>query len=205
VEDLIVDIVSRMGALGVAFLMFAENVFPPIPSELIMPLAGYLASQGEMNYWGAIIGGTIGSLAGGALWYYIGYAISKERLMRWSERFGAWIAVTPDDVERTCAWFERHGEVSVFLGRLVPLVRTLISLPAGLTRMPFRRFLLFSAVGTFIWTFALTFAGRFLGSRFEEVESYVGPFSWLVIGVILAIYVYRLITLGLRRRAAKAR
>lgn len=203
-EDLIVDVIGGMGAIGVALLMFAENVFPPIPSELIMPLAGYLSSQGQMSYWGAIIGGTLGSLLGGALWYWVGYKISKERLVRWSDRFGVWIAVTPDDVEKTCAWFERHGQMSVFLGRLVPLVRTLISLPAGLTRMPFRKFLIFSAIGTFIWTYALTFAGRFLGERFAEVERYVGPFSWAVIGVILLIYFYRLISLGLKRRAQRS-
>lgn len=202
-QDWVVDVVRQLGAVGVGLLMFAENLFPPLPSEIIMPLAGYLSTRGHMSFWGAAVAGTLGSLAGATLWYWIGRTLTHERLRGWVQRHGVWMAMTPADIDGAVEWFRGHGRYSVLLGRLVPVVRTLISVPAGFSRMPLPRFLLLSAAGTAVWTLALAYVGRFLGQRFEQVERWVGPVSWLVIAVALAIYVYRVIRIRRARRAPR--
>jgi membrane protein DedA with SNARE-associated domain len=193
VENLVVDVVARLGIWGVALLMFAENIFPPIPSELIMPLAGYLSLSGDMSFPLLVLAGSFGSLSGAAVWYGIGRLLAPEKLAGWIDRHGAWLAISNSDIRRSTGWFERHGNASVLFGRLVPVVRTLISVPAGMTRMPVSRFALFSAIGTLIWTTGLAFAGRILRQRFEQVELYVGPVSWLIIGLVVLLYLIRLI------------
>src|SRR5690606_33511039 len=145
----------EMGVIGVGLLMFAENVFPPLPSEVIMPLAGYLSTRGQMSYWGAVAAGSIGSLAGAAFWYWVGRRLTYQQLRGWIAEHGAWLAMTPQDVARAVESFGRHGRRSVLLGRMVPVVRTLISVPAGFSRMPSPDFLVASAVGTTLWTLAL--------------------------------------------------
>ena len=140
-QDWVVDVVRQMGPLGVALLMFLENVFPPLPSEVIMPLAGYLSARGQAPFWVMVAAGSAGSLAGAALWYAVGRAVTHDRLCAWVQAHGTWLAMTPADVDRAAEWFARHGRWSVFFGRLVPVVRTLISVPAGFTRMPAAPFL----------------------------------------------------------------
>jgi membrane protein DedA with SNARE-associated domain len=115
-----ITVFEKMGTLGIALLMFAENVFPPIPSELIMPLAGFSAARGERNLLIVIIAGSIGSLLGALLWYYIGQKIGAERLERWATKHGRWLTLSPKEVEQACAWFNRHGGKAVFIGRLIP-------------------------------------------------------------------------------------
>jgi membrane protein DedA with SNARE-associated domain len=147
VENWVVDVVRQMGPLGVALLMFLENLFPPLPSEVIMPLAGYLSARGEAPFWAMAVAGTLGSLAGAGFWYGVGRAVLHDRLCAWVDRHGTWLAMSPDDVARSTRWFARHGRASVFFGRLVPVVRTLISVPAGFSRMPLPQFLALSALG----------------------------------------------------------
>ena len=200
-QDWVVDVVRQLGVVGVGLLMFAENLFPPLPSEIIMPLAGYLSTRGQMPFWAAVAAGTLGSLAGATLWYWVGRTLTHQRLRGWVERHGAWMAMTPADVDGAVEWFQGHGRYSVLLGRLVPVVRTLISVPAGFSRMPLPRFLLLSAVGTAVWTLALAYVGRFLGQRFHQVERWIGPVSWTVIAVAVAVYIYRVV----RIRRAQAR
>lgn len=185
------EVVAELGVGGIALLMFAENLFPPLPSEIIMPLAGYLASRGELAFWPAVLAGSAGSLAGAAFWYWVGIRLTQARLERWVAAHGTWMAMTPGDVERAVEWFRGHGRYSVLLGRLMPLVRTLISVPAGFSRMPLPRFLLLSGVGTLAWTGLLAWGGLFLGERFADVDRWVGPVSWLVIGAAVASYLYR--------------
>jgi membrane protein YqaA with SNARE-associated domain len=129
--DWITGLVERTGYVGIALLMLAENVFPPIPSELIMPLAGFAAAQGELGMAGVVAAGTAGALAGALLWYGLGRWVGLERLKRWAAEHGRWLTVSPDDLDRAAAWFGRHGGAAVLVGRLVPAVRTLISVPAG--------------------------------------------------------------------------
>ncbi|HYW12695.1 MAG TPA: DedA family protein [Longimicrobium sp.] len=203
-ENWVVDVVRGMGPLGVALLMFLENLFPPLPSEVIMPLAGYLSSRGEAPFWAMGIAGTLGSLAGAGFWYWVGRAVSHDRLAAWVERHGTWLAMTPEDVTRATDWFARHGRTSVFFGRLVPVVRTLISVPAGFSRMPLPQFLALSALGTGLWTFALAYAGLALGSRFKEVEQWMGPVSSGIVILAVLAYFYRVFRIIQRRRASGA-
>lgn len=192
--DWIVDIVRTLGYPGVALLTFLENVVPPIPSELIMPLAGFIAARDGFTIWGAIAAGTGGSLAGAVGWYIVGRKVGEERVRGFFRRHGRWVGLTGDDIDRSMDWFHRHGGSAVLLGRLVPAVRTFISLPAGFTGMPVLPFLLYSLAGTAVWTGALTYAGVVLGRNYDAVERYVGPATWVIVGGIVAWYVYKVIT-----------
>lgn len=201
--DWIVAVVSQAGYLGVAALMFSENIFPPIPSELIMPLAGFAAARGELSFAGVLIAGTLGSVAGLHVWYEIGRAIGADRLKRWSARHGRWLGIAPDEVDAAESWFHRHGRYAVLLGRLVPTVRTLISVPAGIACMDRWRFLLYSTIGTAIWAGFLTYLGTALDSRYEQVSAWLNPVTNVVVLVLGAIYVYRVATFDQRVAAAK--
>lgn len=195
-------LMEALGPAGIALLMFLENVFPPIPSELIMPLAGYQAALGEMSIVVVIAAGLAGSVLGIVPWYWLGLAIGEKRIVALAVRYGRWLTMTPEDVEAADRWFRRKGWWAVFLGRLVPTVRTLISVPAGLSRMPFGLFLLLSAAGSLIWTAGLAFAGYLLGQRYELIEGYVGPVSNAVVVAAVAIYVWRVATFRPSPRAA---
>lgn len=196
--DWITALIDQLGLPGVALMMFLENVFPPIPSELIMPLAGFNAAQGRMGLVGVILAGTLGSLAGAVLWYLLGRAVGTARLRRLAARHGRWLTVTPGELDRADAWFDRHGGVAVFLGRLVPTVRTLISIPAGLSEMPLGRFLAWSGLGTLIWTTLLALTGYLLEDAYHRVENWVNPVSTVVVVGIVGLYLWRVATWGRR-------
>jgi membrane protein DedA with SNARE-associated domain len=187
-------VVANAGILGIALLMFLENVFPPIPSELIMPLAGYAAAQGHASLTGVILAGTLGSLAGATFWYGLGRLFGEDRVKRFADRHGRWLTMSRADVEKADAWFSRYGHLAVLFGRLVPTVRTLISIPAGLAGMPLRRFLPYSAIGTAVWTALLALLGYALGGRYEAVAHWIDPISLLVLALIVAIYLWRVAT-----------
>jgi membrane protein DedA with SNARE-associated domain len=191
--DWITGFISSTGYLGIALLMFAENVFPPIPSELIMPFAGFVAARGELNPVGVLVAGVVGSLLGAVPWYLAGRWLGNERLKRMADRHGRWLTVSRKDLERAEAWFHRYGLVSVVVGRLVPAVRTLISVPAGITRMHPIPFFACSAVGTLVWTGLLVGSGYLLESHYERVAEWIDPFSKLVLAAIVATYLYRLV------------
>ena len=182
------------GYIAVAALMFLENVFPPIPSEVIMPLAGYAASRGDLSLPLTILAGSVGSLAGAWLWYGIGHWNGAERLERWARRHGRWLTLSPRDVQRSLRWFERFGGAMVLVGRLVPAVRTLISVPAGIARMPTLRFLLFSTIGTLIWTSVLAGLGYLLGGQYEAIGGWLDPVSKGVVAALLLGYLWRVVT-----------
>ena len=189
----IVDIVSQGGYLGIFLLMLAENVFPPIPSELIMPLAGFVAARGELNIFIVILVGTAGSVVGALPWYYAGVLFGKERLKRLAAKHGRWLTVSPGDIDKASAWFERHDAAAVFFGRLIPAIRTLISVPAGGVKMPMLPFLLYSTVGSLIWSSFLALTGYLLQSQYEVVQHYVDPVSKAVVYTVIAVYIYRFI------------
>ena len=153
--ELITSLIAQTGYLGIALLMLAENLFPPIPSELIMPLAGFTAARGELSLLGVLLAGTIGSLAGALLWYEVGRRIGVERLRRWAGCYGRWFTMAPEQVDRAVAWFQRHGALAVLVGRLVPAIRTLISVPAGIAGMKLPAFLAWTTAGTALWTDSL--------------------------------------------------
>lgn len=184
---------ASLGSAGVALLMFLENVFPPIPSELIMPLAGFLSERGQLGFWPAVLAGTVGSLSGAVGWYWVGRSVGERRLRAWVDDHGRWLTLSCSDLDRTKEWFDRHGASAVFIGRLIPGLRTFISVPAGFAEMRFVPFVFYSALGTAIWTGALAAAGRWLGRGYDQVSGYLEPVSWAVLAGVLLLYVYRVI------------
>jgi membrane protein DedA with SNARE-associated domain len=192
--DWITGFVVRSGYVGVLLLMLAENVVPPIPSELIMPLAGFTAARGQLSLALVILAGTVGSLLGAVLWYYVGKRLGLERLKHLAARHGRWVTLSPDDVDRADGWFRRHGAKAVFFGRLIPTVRTLISVPAGIACMPLPAFLAWSVLGTSLWTALLAGAGYLLQSQYERVSDYLNPVSTVVVVLIIGWHLYRVAT-----------
>ena len=176
---------TSLGYSGVALLMFVENVFPPIPSELIMPLAGFTAGRGDLSFVGVVLAGALGSLLGQLPLYYLGRWVGEDQLVAWAERYGKWLTVSGKDIRRADDWFDKHGHKTVFFARLVPGVRSLISIPAGLSEMHLPTFLLYSALGTGLWAFILAALGAILGENYDAVETYLGPVSFIVVGGLL--------------------
>ncbi|MGF7156234.1 DedA family protein [Novosphingobium gossypii] len=191
--DWITQMIEDMGYLGIALLMFLENVFPPLPSEVIMPMAGYTASEGKLSLAGVLIAGTAGTLLGACFWYSVARRLGDERLKRWARRHGRWITLSPRQIGGLEKGFERHNRWAVPLGHLVPGVRTLISIPAGIFRMSLARFVFLTVLGGGIWTTALGASGYALGRQFDEIDRYLGPASTAIMSLILIVYLYRVI------------
>ncbi|MFC0201260.1 DedA family protein [Paracoccus rhizosphaerae] len=191
--DWITGLLQGGGAWAIAALMLLENVFPPIPSELIMPLAGFNAAQGGTPLWLAVLAGGAGSTAGAWLWYALGRAYGAQRLHQLVARRGRWLTMTPSELTRAQGWFARHGGAAVFFGRFLPTIRTLISVPAGLARMPMARFLVYTAAGSFIWSGGLALAGWLLQARYHDVSDWLNPASTAVVVAIVAVYLWRVI------------
>ncbi len=193
-NDWVVRLIEQSGYLGVGFLMFLETVFPPIPSEVIMPVAGVAAAKGELQLSLAILSGTAGAMLGNIFWYLAARALGIQRLKPIIDRHGKWLTVNWAEVQRAHGWMERHGTAFVLVGRLVPTVRSLVSIPAGLLKMRFRRFLIASTLGTFAWTALLAGAGFRLRSDFEQVDQFLAPVANTVLVLILLLYLWRLAT-----------
>ncbi|KOX26860.1 membrane protein [Saccharothrix sp. NRRL B-16348] len=181
----VTDLMEALGAPGAGIAIALENLFPPLPSELFLPLAGFTASQGGMSLLGAIVWTTTGSVAGALALYYLGALLGRDRIRAVAQRLPL---VKVSDVDRTEEWFARHGKATVFFGRMVPIFRSLISIPAGVERMPLPGFVLLTAAGSLIWNTALILAGYVLGANYHLVEQYMGIVSKVVIGlVVLAV------------------
>lgn len=185
----ITNTINSLGYVGIGFLMFMENLFPPIPSELIMPLAGFTAAQGEMNVFYAVLAGVVGTVLGALPWYFAGNFLGGDRLKAWADRYGKWLGISSREMDEATKWFIKHGGRTVLLCRLVPGVRTLISIPAGTCNMPFISFLVYSTIGTLVWVSLLTGAGYLLGDNYELVEVYIGPLSKLIVGGLLIAFI----------------
>ncbi|GGL84704.1 alkaline phosphatase [Deinococcus aerolatus] len=185
--DWIQNLMSSLGYLGIVLLMVLENVFPPIPSELILPLAGFAASRGDLSVVGVVLAGTLGSVVGTLPLYFIGRVFSEERLVAWADRHGRWLALSGQDIRKPDDWFDRHGPKAVLFGRMVPGIRSLLSLPAGMSEMALPTFLLYSAIGSALWASLLTGAGYLLGDHYERVGEYLGPASTVIVGVLVVV------------------
>lgn len=192
--DWIGDLIEQSGYLGVAALMLLETVFPPIPSEVIMSFAGLKAAEGSLSLPGVIVAGTIGAMTGNIFWYWVARRIGVERVNRLADRHGRWLTVDSRELHRVDRFFDRHERWFVALGRMVPTIRSLVSVPAGLFGMRWGVFLLFSTVGTAAWTAGLAIAGYLLGREYANIERYLGPVSTAVIIALALWYVYRVIT-----------
>ena len=200
-SEWITSTMNSLGYLGIGLLMFLENLFPPIPSELIMPLAGFTISQGKMEFTPVILAGVVGTMLGALPWYYVGKLVGEENLKRLANKYGKWISVSSRDIEKVDNWFDKHGDKAVFFGRLVPGIRTLISLPAGISGMHLVPFLLYSTLGTFLWVGFLTYAGYLLGNKYDVIENYIGPVSKIVFVALIVAFIVWVV----RKRKTKAR
>ncbi len=192
--DWIISIMEQLGYFGIALLMFLDNVFPPIPSEIIMPSAGFAASQGQLTLLGVIVAGSIGSLIAAAALYWIGRKISHEALFKWIDRYGKYLFIKSDDVKKALDWFEHYGHRVVFFGRMVPAVRSLISIPAGMSRMPFWKFMTYSALGTIIWTTFLAYVGFYFGNNTELMQQIFSRVGYVIIAIcviVCSIWLYK--------------
>jgi len=193
-SEWITRLIEQSGYLGVGFLMFLETLFPPIPSEVIMPLAGVAAAEARLDLGLAIAAGTAGAMLGNIVWYLAARALGHDRLKPFVQRHGKWLTINWRDVERAHRWFDSHGIGFVLLGRLVPTIRSLVSIPAGLLDMRFRNFLIASTIGTAIWTAFLAGAGFKLRDNFQDIDQWLGPVSNIVLAALALIYVWRLFT-----------
>lgn len=192
--ELIINGIETGGYIGILVLMALENIFPPLPSEVIMGLGGVLVGQGRMGFWPLLLAGTVGSTAGNYVWYWVGDKWGYERLRPFVETRGRWLTMEWDDVERVTAFFRRHGQWAVFFARFLPVFRTMISLPAGLAHMSLRRFLAFTFVGSSIWNVFLIFAGTLLHAYLQDAQDVLGWIVAAFLGLGLAMYIWRLVT-----------
>jgi membrane protein DedA with SNARE-associated domain len=193
-ESWITSTIESLGYAGVVFLMFLENLFPPIPSEVVMPLSGYTAAQGQLSIIGVIVAGTLGSVLGAVFWYYVARWLGEDRLKSWTRRHGRWITLGPRDVDKADDWFDRYGGWVVFFGRVIPTVRTLVAIPAGLFGMNVWFYLVLTTVGSAIWTAALALLGWWLGSSWKTIGTYIDPVTYVIMAAIVVIYIYRVVT-----------
>jgi membrane protein DedA with SNARE-associated domain len=209
------DVINQFGYLGVALLVVIENVFPPIPSEIVLPFAGFVAQQGasavnatadaaqsDTTVVGMMIAATVGSVVGALILYFVSAAIGPERLRGFVERFGKWFGVKSLDLVRAEEWFDRRSSAAVLVGRCVPLIRSIVSIPAGFRRMKLTSFVVLTAIGSAVWNIALIGAGAVLGDQWERVGDYVGVFQWLVIAAVLLLLV-RFVVSRLKNRRRK--
>lgn len=187
ISEWVLMIMEQFGLLGVTVMMFLENVFPPIPSELIMPAAGFAAAMGKMNLILVIIAGTLGSVLGALPLYYLGTVFDEKRLFVLAEKYGKYVLVKPSDITNAQNWFHKYGKTVIFFGRMIPAIRSLISIPAGMARMPMLPFLVLTAIGSAIWTTILAYAGYILGANYDQVEAFIEPISKIVVVVVLCI------------------
>jgi membrane protein DedA with SNARE-associated domain len=186
--------VLKLGYFGIAFLMFFENIFPPIPSEPVMLFAGFLVQQKQLTLIGVLLAGTIGSLIGAYALYFLGAWADDHLLRKFLNRFGRYISVSTQDLDRTISIFDRYGQSLILFGRIIPVVRSLISIPAGISHMNLRLFTLYTLIGTLIWNFSLGYAGMFVGANWVDILEIIDRyepvilFSGLTALTILIVY-----------------
>ena len=192
------DVIEQFGYVGVALLVVVENVFPPIPSEIVLPFAGFVAQRGSESVVIMILAATVGSVGGALIMYWIAAVIGDERLHAFTRKFGKWVQIREVDLTRAEEWFDRHATSAVLLGRCVPLIRSVVSIPAGIRRMKLVPYIAYTFVGSLVWNILLIGAGALLGDNWERVGSYVGVFQWVVIALVIAVIAR--FTFGVYRR-----
>ena len=193
-SDWVVRLIEQSGYLGIGFLMFLETIFPPIPSEVIMPVAGVAAGQGKLSYILVVASGTSGAMLGNIVWYLAARALGVARLQPIVCRWGRWLTITWPELLRAEHWFRKNGTFFVLLGRLLPTVRSLVSVPAGLLKMRFSTFVVASTLGTAGWTAVLAGAGYKLGENYRDIDKVIGPASNAILILLAIAYVHRLWT-----------
>jgi len=178
--------------------MFLENIIPPIPSEIIMPLGGFLVYQQKLNFYILVFWGLFGTILGSLPWYYLGKLVNEKRLSNFLDKQGKYLGISSSDLMKSKRWFEKYGVALVFWGRLIPGIRTLISVPAGIELMPLRKFLIWTTFGSFIWVALLTYAGFLFGENYPIIENYVDQIKYILKPILFLILFYFLIKLLIR-------
>lgn len=180
--------VTSLGYLGLIGIIFLENVFPPIPSDVVLPLAGYTAATSSMSYFGAIVATTTGSLLGAMALYWLGAWLGEDRVRRLARNYGRYLTFEEEELDRSLTWFRQHGSIVVMVARVVPVFRSLISIPAGMSRMPIGRFLFFSAIGAGAWNSSLISGGYVLGANWEQVVGWMEQYQLVMITVNTGLF-----------------
>ncbi|MEH1054184.1 DedA family protein [Micromonospora sp. CPCC 206171] len=195
----VASVIDSLGAVGVALLVALESIIPPIPSEVVLAMAGYLASEGRFHLVVIVLAATAGSLLGALVLYWLGAALGEERLKRWLDHIPL---VDSDDLEKADRWFERYGRWAVLIGRVVPVVRSLVSVPAGANRMPLGEFVLLTTLGSGVWNTLIVGLGYALGSRWEDVDRYSSWFNYAIFAVF-AVMIASWVVKKVRKRRAR--
>ena len=196
----IAGVIDSLGELGVGLLVALENLVPPVPSELVLTMAGYLAGEGSMNVVFVVIAATIGSIVGALALYWLGRGVGEERLRRWLDRIPF---VDTDDLDKADRWFERHAWSAVLFGRMVPVVRSLVSIPAGANHMPVGRFLTFTAIGSGVWNSLFVGAGFALGTRWQQVGQYARWLDYAILAFFVVAIAWWVVKKARKRRRAR--
>ncbi|MGC4803506.1 DedA family protein [Micromonospora sp. DT233] len=198
----VASVIDTLGPIGVAALVALESIIPPIPSEIVLAMAGYLSSAGRFNVVLIVVAATVGSLVGALVLYWLGAAVGEQRLKRWLDHIPL---VDSEDLEKADRWFERHGRWAVLIGRMVPVVRSLVSVPAGADRMPLGEFVLLTTLGSAVWNALIVGAGFALGSRWQEVDKYSDWFNYAIFAIFGIMIVSWVVKKVRRRRARRDR
>ena len=180
----------QIAYLTICLAMFLENIIPPIPSELIMPLGGFFVYQQKLNFYILVFSGLLGTLLGSLPWYYLGILVNEKRISKFLDKKGKYLGISSNDLNKSKRWFDRYGVSLVFWGRLVPGIRTLISVPAGIELMPIRKFLFWTTLGSLIWVSLLTYAGYFFGENYPIIETYLDQIKLFVKPILILIALY---------------
>ena len=189
---------STIAYLTICLAMFLENIIPPIPSEIIMPLGGFFVYQQKLNFYVLVFCGLFGTIAGSMPWYYLGKLANEKRLSDFLDKRGKFIGITSNDLAKSKRWFDKYGVLLVFWGRLVPGIRTLISVPAGMELMPLKKFLIWTTLGSLIWVALLTYAGFIFGENYQIIETYIDQIKYFVKPILILIFVYFLLKFFIR-------
>ena len=185
-QEIIISFMDQFGYLGIMLLVALENVFPPIPSEVILAFGGFMTTYTSLHVVGVIISATIGSVVGAIILYFIGKLLNKERLISIvSGKVGKILRLKPKDIEKADKWFDERGNVAVFFCRFVPIVRSLISIPAGMSDMPIRSFLLFTTIGTLIWNTVLVILGSKMGENWTKIVDFINEYASITLVVLV--------------------
>ena len=189
---------STIAYLTISLAMFLENIIPPIPSEIIMPLGGFFVYQQKLNFYILVLWGLLGTIAGSLPWYYLGKFVNEKRLSNFLDKKGKYLGITSDDLAKSKRWFDKYGVMLVFWGRLVPGIRTLISVPAGMELMPLKKFLVWTTLGSLIWVTLLTYAGYIFGEKYPIIETYLNQIKYFIKPILIFIIFYYLIKFFIR-------
>lgn len=200
-QEILISMVEKFGYLGISLLIFIENIFPPIPSEVILLFGGFYSGKGHLNVWGVILFSTIGSMVGAVLLYYLGFILGKERLIKIaSGRVGRMLHFGPEYIEKADSWFEKYGLKTVLICRCIPVLRSIVSIPAGIAKMKMRIFLLLTLIGSAVWNTVIVWLGYWAGDAWEKISNILGIYSDIILYILIAAVIIAFIVITVKRK-----